>query len=105
MKKITAEEFANIIPNLDSDSIIVDVRELEEYEDVHIENSINIPLSSIGKGIENLKKFQTIYLICESGGRSQYANEVLKSTGIESINVSGGLSVIKKLGIDLVKSA
>ncbi len=103
MKKITAEELAKMLPDLDSESIIVDVREVDEYKEAHIHQSINLPLSSIGRGISELKKFKTIYLICESGGRSQYAYDVLKTAAIETINIMDGLTGVKKAGVVLVE--
>ena len=37
-------------------ALILDVRTAEEYEDGHIEGSLNIPLDEIGKAMEWLQK-------------------------------------------------
>jgi len=103
MKNITAAEFAKILPNLDSESMVVDVREIKEYEESHIKDSINVPLSNIGQGLAVLKKYKTIYLICESGARSNYAREVLKTADIQTINISDGLNAIKKTGVVVIE--
>lgn len=105
MKNISAEEFTKILPNLESDSVVVDVRETDEYHEAHIKNSINVPLSSIGKGLAELKKYKTVYLICETGGRSRYANEVLGTADIETINISNGLTAVKNAGVTLVETS
>lgn len=101
MKTISTKEFLEVLPNLTTEDVIVDVRETEEYEDGHIPNSLNMPLSTIGKHVTMLQKFKNIYLICESGGRSSYTNEVLKTTGIETIDVCDGLAKLKEAGLEL----
>ncbi len=102
MKNITAKEFIKILPNLDSGSVIVDVRETDEFKERHIENSINFPLSTIGKNLPKLKEYKTIYLICESGARSRYAHEILKTADINTIDITEGLNLIEIAGIKLI---
>jgi rhodanese-related sulfurtransferase len=80
---------------------VIDVRETDEFEDSHIPGSINVSLSSIGKGLAELKKYNKIFLICETGGRSSYAHEVLKTAEIETIDVVGGLFGLKAFGVSL----
>lgn len=101
MKTISTKEFLEVLPNLTSEDVIVDVREVEEFENEHIPNSLNMPLSTIGKHVPMLQKFKNIYLICETGGRSSYTNEVLKTTGIETIDVCEGLASLKDAGLSL----
>jgi rhodanese-related sulfurtransferase len=56
MKTITVKELIEILPNLDDKCVIVDVRETEEFKEKRIENSINMPLSSIGKSLPKRTK-------------------------------------------------
>ena len=101
MKTISTKEFMEVLPKLTPEDVIVDVREVDEYEDGHIPNSLNMPLSTIGKHIPTLQKFKNIYLVCESGGRSSYTKEVLKTTGIDTIDVCDGLASLKEAGLSL----
>ena len=101
MKTISTKEFLEVLPKLTPEDVIVDVREVEEFESEHIPNSLNMPLSTIGKHVPMLQKFKNIYLICETGGRSSYTNEVLKTTGIETIDVCEGLASLKDAGLSL----
>ncbi|OGG67371.1 hypothetical protein A3I99_04795 [Candidatus Kaiserbacteria bacterium RIFCSPLOWO2_02_FULL_45_11b] len=101
MKTISTKEFLEVLPNLTPEDVIVDVREVEEFESEHIPNSLNMPLSTIGKHVPMLQKFKNIYLICETGGRSSYTNEVLKTTGIETIDVCEGLASLREAGLGL----
>lgn len=104
MKSITADEFVQLLPALSKDEAVVDVREIDEYESIHLEGTLNLPLSSIGKGVEELKKYSKIYLICESGGRSSYAHEILKTAEIETVDVTGGLLALRRLGAQFVEN-
>lgn len=101
MKTISTKEFLEVLQNLSPDDVIVDVREVKEYEEEHIPNSLNMPLSTIGKHVPVLQKFKNIYLICETGGRSSYTNEVLRTTGIDTIDVCEGLASLKNAGLSM----
>jgi phage shock protein E len=57
---------------------IIDVRTIEEFEDGHIEQSINIPLNQITDSINFLKQYKDIIIICRSGNRSGKAKTILE---------------------------
>ena len=62
---------------------IIDVRSKREYNEGHIEDSINIPDYEINKTIENVIKDynQIIILYCSSGTRSKKACKNLVKKG------------------------
>ena len=62
--------------------IIVDVRTKEEYNDGHVEGSINIPYDQIDKDTK-LDKNKTILVYCKSGVRSNKAYTTLKNLGYD----------------------
>ncbi len=101
MSQITAVELAEILPTLNEKEIVVDVREAEEYEEMHVPGSVNVPLSTIGKNIDQLKQYSKIYLICETGGRSGYAHEVLKTAEITTTDIAGGMFALRDAGVVL----
>jgi rhodanese-related sulfurtransferase len=105
MPTVTATEIASRINNFGPDEIIVDVRENDEFLDTHIEKSINLPLSNIGKNIQTLKNYEKIYLLCETGGRSSYAHEVLKTAEINTIDIIGGIAALKRAGVEVIEAA
>ncbi len=92
-KNITIEN-VNEIKN----ATIIDVRTEEEYNEGHLENSINIPLDIITT--INIDKNETIYIYCRSGTRSKEAADKLKELGYINIIDLGGI-LNKK--IELVK--
>ncbi len=71
-------------------ALLLDVREIEEFEAGHVQGAINIPLSELNERYIELDKNDEIHIICKSGGRSAQATEFLASAGYNVRNVSGG---------------
>lgn len=81
---------AMTIINGDSNTVIIDVRSRDEFNEGHIKNAINIPLDEI-KDI-NYNKETNIILYCATGVRSSEAAKELSSLGYTKIyNLDGGL--------------
>ena len=73
---------------------IIDVRSKEEYygDRGHIPGSKLVPLQTIASSMEKLKNIEdTIYVVCLSGKRSAIASKILRSNGINALNLSGGM--------------
>ena len=49
---------------------MLDVREVDEFESLHLEGARNLPLSQLADTYEQLDKDQLYYVICKSGMRS-----------------------------------
>lgn len=82
---ISKEEAANLIR---TDSVIlIDVRTKEEYESVHIQNAINIPVEELRESIAgiNLTYNKKIMVYCSTGSRSKTAINILNSMGYTNI--------------------
>lgn len=71
---------------------IIDVREVDEYQNGHIPGAINMPLSELAQTYTQLDKEQPYFVICHSGARSANASEFLGSQGYNVTNVMGGMS-------------
>ena len=71
---------------------ILDVREVDEFEDGHIASSENLPLSSLVLDYEKLDKSQPYFVICHAGVRSANACDFLSQEGYDVTNVMGGMS-------------
>ena len=75
---------------------IIDVRSKEEYygNRGHIPGSKLVPLQTIASSMEKLKNIEdTIYVVCLSGKRSAIASKILRSNGINALNLSGGMLI------------
>ena len=63
--------------------LVVDVREVSEYQAGHIEGAINVPLSELKGDIDLLDTLpgQEIVLVCQRGVRSLVAGQLLQYAG------------------------
>jgi rhodanese-related sulfurtransferase len=95
--EIHPEDVARKIEN-GEDIILLDVRTPEEYGEVHLENSLLLPvgeltaktLVDIGLG-ENTKD-KEIIIYCRSGGRSKQAYDIMYALGYTNIkSIAGGM--------------
>ena len=75
------------------DALLIDVRELEEWEESRIPGADFKPLSEIQDWFEDLPRDVDIILQCRSGNRSGQATEALISqAGFDRVfNLTGGI--------------
>ncbi len=78
-------------------TVIVDVRMAEEYDEGHIESSINIPLQTLADSIESLKHYEKVIVICRSGRRSAKAKAELEEAGFTNVYNGGGWEHLKAI--------
>ena len=74
--------------------LLLDIRTEEEFEEAHIENSINIPLQSLLYNIDELQDYdeKDIVVYCRSGHRSITACNLLSMEGFNKIyNLEKGI--------------
>ena len=84
---------------------LIDVREPDEYMEVHAEPAELYPLSLFPDNFmsHNVPKDTPLYLICKSGGRSQKALEQLETLGYSNLtNVEGGTDAWVVAGLPVV---
>ncbi|WP_454384420.1 rhodanese-like domain-containing protein [Streptococcus sp. Marseille-Q7087] len=93
MKEISFDEFYQLYQN--EQLSLVDVREVEEFEALHLEGARNFPLSQLADTYKQLEKNQLYYVICKSGMRSARACQFLAGQGYEVINVQGGMDALE----------
>ena len=95
MKEITFNDFYQLYQN--EQLSLVDVREVEEFQTLHLEGAQNLPLSQLADIYDQLDKDLLHYVICESGIRSARACQFLVEQGYEVINVQGGMTAFENL--------
>ena len=69
---------------------LVDVRQPEEYEAGHVPGAKLIPMADVVARIGEFPVDGPVYVICQSGGRSQRAADYFRNLHIEAFNVAGG---------------
>lgn len=72
------------------DSILLDVRSEIEYNNGHIEGSINIPVDNLRKRLSELDKNKEIIEYCQVGLRGHVASRILSQNGFKVKNITGG---------------
>lgn len=82
---------------------LLDVRTPEEYAAGHIAGAHNLPLDKVAGWTGELPQDKTIYVICRSGQRSAQASDILKKTGLDVINVGGGMNVWTAAGYPVIQ--
>ena len=72
--------------------VILDVRERDEYDTVHLENSVWIPLKELPARMHELDPEEETVVLCHLGIRSFQAQLFLRGNGFTNVlNLSGGI--------------
>ena len=86
-------------------SIVLDVREPEEYAHGHVPGAINLPQADLVSQLDELPRHRPLAMICRSGARSLRAAQFLKQVGFEQVlNVQGGTLAWQAAGKPLMFS-
>jgi rhodanese-related sulfurtransferase len=100
INEIPVNELTTLVEN---GSLVVDVREPDEYESGHIPGAILVPLSTVLSNTSEFESDETVYVVCRSGGRSMQACEMLHEVGVLNVvNVAGGTMGWISLGNEIV---
>jgi phage shock protein E len=73
--------------------IIIDVRDVEEFESGHVQGAINMSLNEgvFEQQMSTLDPAASYQLYCRSGGRSQMAMDLLQRIGFAEVENLGGV--------------
>ncbi|MFD1317905.1 FAD-dependent oxidoreductase [Loigolactobacillus zhaoyuanensis] len=75
---------------VEKDAVIIDVREKVEYNEGHIINAINIPMSEFRQRLDEIPTEQPVYVHCLSSQRSYNVVRALGNLGYTNIyNITG----------------
>ena len=92
-----------IVPTVSADELqkllienaqLIDVRTVEEFENYHLPKSIHIPLNELEANSDKINFALPVYLLCQSGKRSETALKQLQEKHPESalFSILGGLN-------------
>ena len=95
---ISAEEFQILLESQQS-ILVLDVRTPEEFSRQHLNESINVPLGQLESASEHVDGVEEVYVICQSGKRSEQAIQQLEPIYPTKrfYNVLGGMNKMKTL--------
>lgn len=86
----------------DSGLILLDVRTKEEYDSIHLRNSVLIDFyqTSFADEIKKLDKSKTYLVYCRTDRRSSSTYEIMKESGFKDVHVIiGGMVEWQKQGL------
>lgn len=84
--------------------VIVDVRTLIEREAGFVSGSIHIPLDEFSARAVELARFEKVFVICRSGGRSAAACIAASRIGLtQLVNITGGMKAWEAAGLAIEK--
>lgn len=90
-----------------NDAVVIDVRELVEYHESHIEGAIHIPLSEIRQNVDLLSNLDqdVIVMVCRVGRRSHIACEMSLEEQVPKkiYNMQGGMNAWIDEGLPVIK--
>ena len=87
-----------------SKTAFVDVRETDEFQEGHIPDTVNIPLSEVALHLAELTRSTRVYVSCLAGGRSAKAAKTLNYIGLpDVVNVTGGYQAWENAGFKTMK--
>lgn len=97
MKEMSVQELKQLLDSDAKDYLLLDVRNPHEVAIAQIPGSVLVPLPDIesGEGVAKVKELLNGHRLiahCKMGGRSAKALAILKESGIEGTNVTGGIT-------------
>ena len=84
-------------------AFILDVRQPEEWNELHITDATLIPLGELPNRLNEIPKDREVVVVCRSGNRSQQGRDILRSAGYEqSTSMAGGMRDWQTKGLPVV---
>lgn len=113
IKEVTVEQLQQVLN--DHHTLLIDVREPEEFNQGHVDRAVNMPrgvlemkihqhpsVAHLCEGDQALAQLveQPVYLMCRSGARSALAADSLRQMGFKQpISVAGGFVAWNEAGL------
>jgi rhodanese-related sulfurtransferase len=77
----------------ESGAFILDVRQPEEWDAVHIPDATLIPLGELASRVSEVPRDQQVVVVCRSGNRSAQGRDILLGAGLPSVtSMAGGMN-------------
>ena len=98
-------DFVQLDERRGNGAVVVDVRQPDEYAEAHVPGALLIPLAEVPDRLADIPAGGEVLVICRSGGRSLKACEFLRSTGVDAMNVAGGMLAWLEAGKAVVRGS
>lgn len=88
-----------------TDTVMLDVREYDEWMAGHAPMAGHIPMSELPARVAEVPLGARIVCVCRSGSRSSRVTAWLKQQGYDAVNMTGGMQQWARHGHPLVNHA
>jgi rhodanese-related sulfurtransferase len=88
LPEVAPEEAVALVAN---GTLLVDVRERDEWDAGHAPDARLIPLSELQGRVAELPEDARFLVVCHAGSRSMRATAFLRAEGLDAVNVTGGM--------------
>jgi rhodanese-related sulfurtransferase len=88
---VAQTDVAGLPAEFGSGTVLLDVREDDEWQRGHAANARHIPMGEVPARLNEIDPQAKLYVICKAGGRSQKVAQFLAGNGYEPVNVGGGM--------------
>ncbi|MFJ9599301.1 rhodanese-like domain-containing protein [Streptomyces althioticus] len=87
-----------------ADAVLLDVRELHEWQAGHAPRAVHLPLSALAAGapLPDAAQGVPLVVVCRSGNRSRQAAALLAERGADAVDVTGGMRDWAEAGLPVV---
>jgi rhodanese-related sulfurtransferase len=98
---------ALVIERMRAGSVLLDVREPDEWNEAHVAGALHIPLGELSSRLDELPVDREIICMCRSGRRSAEAQKTLAARGRGGavLNMTGGIVRWSELALPLERGA
>lgn len=101
LSQITAAQAAE---KRDQGAFILDVREPDEWAQMHIPGATLIPLGELPDRLNEIPKDKEIVVVCRSGNRSAQGRDILLNAGFTSVtSMTGGMTQWRAQGFPVAE--
>ncbi|MEU8447165.1 rhodanese-like domain-containing protein [Streptomyces globisporus] len=103
-KRVSVDEAQAITGGDQSDAVLLDVREKDEWKSGHAPDAVHAPLTGLvtGAALPATAQGRALVVICRSGHRSQQAAKLLAERGADAVDVEGGMNAWAAAGYPVV---
>ena len=91
MRDMSAREVRTYMDASTETPFVLDVREPWEYSIVHLDGSVNIPMSEVPSRMHEFDPERDIIVVCHHGIRSRAVASLLERNNFTTINLRGGI--------------
>lgn len=101
IENITTEDFIKLYQENKENLEIIDVREADEYEAIHIINSKLIPMGDVFSRLSEINWDKKVIFVCRSGARSAYIGGIAgANNGKIILNLESGIIGLNSAKVD-----